>query len=86
MDANGAVVATATLPQNVQCCCMPSEYPLMTNITVNGTTTQSTTGRSQQQLSTISETTQNMVQQAQTEPTFSFAQLGSGGQVCYRVF
>lgn len=80
MDANGAVVATATVPHSVQCCCMSSEYPLTTNITLNGTTTQSTSIRSQQQLSNTTEITQNVVQQVQTEPTFSFAQLGSGGQ------
>lgn len=81
MDANGSVVATATVPHSVQCCCMSSEYPLTTNITLNGTTTQSTSIRSQQQLSNTTEITQNVVQQVQTEPTFSFAQLGSGGQV-----
>ncbi|EJD75778.1 SAP domain-containing protein [Loa loa] len=79
VDASGAVVATATVPHSVQCCCMSSEYPLTTNITLNGTTSQSTSIRSQQQLSTTAEVTQN-VQQVQTEPTFSFAQLGSGGQ------
>uniref|UniRef100_A0A1I8EI29 SAP domain-containing protein n=1 Tax=Wuchereria bancrofti TaxID=6293 RepID=A0A1I8EI29_WUCBA len=81
VDANGAVVATATVPHSVQCCCMSSEYPLTNNITLNGTTTQSTTSiRSQQLLSTTTELSQNMMQQVQTEPTFSFAQLGSGGQ------
>uniref|UniRef100_A0A8R1XWT7 SAP domain-containing protein n=1 Tax=Onchocerca volvulus TaxID=6282 RepID=A0A8R1XWT7_ONCVO len=80
VDASGAVVATATVPHNVQCCCMSSEYPLTSDITLNGTTTQSTSIRSQQQLSSTTEVTQNMAQQVQTEPTFSFAQLGSGGQ------
>ncbi|KAL3983231.1 RPEL repeat family protein [Acanthocheilonema viteae] len=80
VDANGAVVATATVPHSVQCCCMSSEYPLTTNITLNGTTTQSTGVRLHQQLSATTEVTQNVVQQMQTEPTFSFAQLGSGGQ------
>uniref|UniRef100_A0A915PQ72 SAP domain-containing protein n=1 Tax=Setaria digitata TaxID=48799 RepID=A0A915PQ72_9BILA len=79
VDASGAVVATATVPHSVQCCCMSSEHPLTTNITLNGTTTQATNTRPQQQFSTATEVTQN-IQQVQTEPTFSFAQLGSGGQ------
>ncbi|VDP12223.1 unnamed protein product [Onchocerca flexuosa] len=80
VDASGAVVATATVPHNVQCCCMSSEYPLTSDITLNSTTIQSTSIRSQQQLSSTTEVTQNVTQQVQTEPTFSFAQLGSGGQ------
>lgn len=84
MDANGAVVATATVPHSVQCCCMSSENPLTTNITLNSTVTHSNGVRSQQQIST-KEVTQNM-QQVQTEPTFSFARLGSGGQVCQYLF
>ncbi|KAK6111609.1 RPEL repeat family protein [Brugia pahangi] len=80
VDANGSVVATATVPHSVQCCCMSSEYPLTNNITLNGTIQSTSSIRSQQLLSTTTELSQNMVQQVQTEPTFSFAQLGSGGQ------
>lgn len=81
VNASGAVVATATVPHSVQCCCVSSEYPLTTNITLNGTTIQSTSVPPQQQFSTTAEVTQDVVQQGQAEPTFSFAQLGSGGQV-----
>ncbi|VDK67957.1 unnamed protein product [Litomosoides sigmodontis] len=80
VNASGAVVATATVPHSVQCCCVSSEYPLTTNITLNGTTTQSTGVRPRQQFSTTTEATHDVVQQGQAEPTFSFAQLGSGGQ------
>ncbi|VDN00769.1 unnamed protein product [Thelazia callipaeda] len=81
VDANGAVVATATVPPNMQCCCKTSDHSQTSNISVNdNTTSRSLSDRYHQHNSNNNHVTQNMVHQVQNEPTFSFAQLGSGGQ------
>lgn len=84
VDSNGAIIANTAVPSNMQCYCISSDYGTSTDSTVGGTRIMAADQlRSEGSQSTtvqyVSSQPQPVVSAA--EPTFSFAQLGSGGQV-----
>lgn len=92
MDSNGSVVAMATVPATVQCCCMSSDCTQpQANVVIS---TSSGSAKSEQQLRSgdnmqganlqLRDNAQQL-HQTQCEPTFSFTQLGSGGQVLFHL-
>ncbi|VDD97295.1 unnamed protein product, partial [Enterobius vermicularis] len=83
VDSNGAIIANTAVPSNMQCYCISSDYGTSTDSTVGGTRIMAADQlRSEGSQSTtvqyVSSQPQPVVSAA--EPTFSFAQLGSGGQ------
>uniref|UniRef100_A0A915C9B7 SAP domain-containing protein n=1 Tax=Parascaris univalens TaxID=6257 RepID=A0A915C9B7_PARUN len=72
VDSNGSLVAMATVPGGVQCCRVSPDCPCDTQGV--GTAMAHYGGSERTELPAQAATS------VQTEPTFSFAQLGSGGQ------
>uniref|UniRef100_A0A0N5AA29 SAP domain-containing protein n=1 Tax=Syphacia muris TaxID=451379 RepID=A0A0N5AA29_9BILA len=85
--SNGAIIANTTVPSNMQCYCIAPDYAATTNEgSVGGSriiaAEQLRTESGSQPTATVQYIPgqPQPVVSAATEPTFSFAQLGSGGQ------